>query len=174
MSRHQPPGDSLSSDGQIACLVLPALPGAQGTRRWLVARDFIEVGRVTLAGRAENVQQVRQFIANLLGQDWLRLDDVLLLASEIAANAVRHTRSGDGKQFEVMVAVCPVTSRVRVEVTDHGGSTVPVAGQAGEHSGLVTSSRGLGIVDVLADRWGYHGDERGRVVWFEITTKPET
>jgi hypothetical protein len=37
----------------------------------------------------------------------------------------------------------------------------------------LTGGRGLRIVDTLADRWGHGGDELSRVVWFEVTGKPE-
>jgi serine/threonine-protein kinase RsbW len=143
-----------------------ALPGNQ---------PLIEIGRVTLDGRAENVRQARHFVADLLGRDWPRIDDVLTLTSEITSNAVRHTTSGVGGQFEVTVAVCAAGSRVRVQVADQGGSSVPRYGAAdGDDPGLLTGGRGLVIVDVLADRWGYDGDDRGRVVWFEISAKHET
>lgn len=95
-----------------------ALPGSQ---------PLIEIGRVALDGRAENVRQARRFVAHLLGGDWPRLDDVLTLASELASNAVRHTASGVGGQFEVAVAVCAAGNRVRVQVADQGGSFVPRA-----------------------------------------------
>jgi hypothetical protein len=32
----------------------------------------------------------------------------------------------------------------------------------------LTGGRGLRIVDALASKWGYAGDELGRVVWFEV------
>lgn len=137
--------------------------------------QFIEIGRLTLAGRAENVRHARHFVAGLLGLDWPRLDDVLTLASEVASNAVRHTASGNGGQFEVAVAMCAAGSQVRVQVADQGGSSVPRPGAADDDDpGLLTGGRGLMIVDVLADRWGHDGDGRGRVVWFEIAAKHET
>lgn len=142
-----------------------ALPGSP---------QLIEIGRVTHPGRAENVRQARHFISGLLGRDWLRLDDVLTLASEVVSNAVRHTRSGDGGHFEVTVATCTAGSRVRIEVTDQGGPSVPRPGAADGDPSLFTGGRGLMIVDVLADRWGHDGDERGRVVWFEVSAKHET
>lgn len=134
-----------------------------------------EIGHVTLDGRAENVRQARLFVADSLGRDWPRLDDVLTLASEVASNAVRHTASGVGGQFEVTVAVCTAGSLVRVQVADQGGLSVPGPGAADgdDDQELLTGGRGLRIVDVLADRWGHEGDERGRVAWFEISAKPE-
>lgn len=136
--------------------------------------QLTEIARATFPGRAENVQQGRRFIADVLGRHWPRLDDVLTLASELASNAVRHTASGDGGHFDITVAVCAVGSRVRIQVTDQGGSSVPRPGEIGDDPVLFTGGRGLRIVEVLADRWGHDGDELGRVVWFEIAAKPET
>lgn len=134
---------------------------------------LIEIGRVTIVGHAENVRQARRFIAGLLGQDWPRLDDVLTLASEITANAVRHTASGKGGHFEVTVATCTAKNRVRIEVAGQGGPSEPWPREVDDED-LLTCGRGLKIVDMLADQWGHDGDTRSRVVWFEITAKPET
>ena len=93
------------------------------------------------------------------------LDDLLLLVSEVAANAVRHSASGDGGEFEVAVSVTGPGARGdrrpgrRVRTT--------ATGQDGPADAL-TGGRGLRIVDALAAEWGHAGDELGRVVWFEV------
>lgn len=117
-------------------------------------------------GRASSVPQARRFVAGLLGGDFGARDEVLLLVSEVAANAVRHSASGDGGEFEVAVSV---TGRLaRVEVGDQGGASVPrLTGQDGP-ADVLTGGRGLRIVDALAAKWGHAGDELGRVVWFEV------
>src|SRR5215813_10968025 len=87
--------------------------------------------------------------------------DALLCVSELATNAVLHSRSGrPGGRFAVRAAVR--AGRVRVEVEDEGGPWRPGGGQTGQ------SGRGLAIVGRLASRWGR--DDRGdrRTVWFEI------
>jgi serine/threonine-protein kinase RsbW len=128
-------------------------------------------------GEPSSVGQARDFVRGVLGEDCLVLDDVLLMASEIAANAVRHTASGlDGGWFDLTVSV--TRKAVRVAVADRGGSSTPgIPGNGGElgmpGAGLLTGGRGLRIVDALASGWGYGGDERGRVVWFEVTGKPD-
>ena len=33
---------------------------------------------------------------------------------------------------------------------------------------LAEDGRGLGLVDLVADRWGYRGNEHGHTVWFEL------
>jgi anti-sigma regulatory factor (Ser/Thr protein kinase) len=150
----------------------PALPGEP----LAAPGPLVEVVCGSFPGQAEQVGKARRFIRDVLGQDWPRLDDVLILASEIASNAVRHTASGDGGIFEVSVAVFAAADTVRVAVTDQGGSSEPViAHRSDAGAGLAAmpaGGRGLRIVDVLADRWGYRGDELGRTVWFEIVAKP--
>jgi serine/threonine-protein kinase RsbW len=121
-------------------------------------------------GEAAAVSESRKFVRSVLGDCWPGLDDVLLMVSEIASNAVRHTASGDGSWFDVTVSV--IENTVRVAIADRGSSSEPrMTDDSGERGGL-TGGRGLRIVDALADGWGYGGDELGRVVWFEVTGKP--
>ena len=53
-------------------------------------------------GTASAVGQARRFVAGVIGDGFPGLDDVLVLVSEVASNAVKHTASGDGA-FEVAV-----------------------------------------------------------------------
>jgi hypothetical protein len=121
-------------------------------------------------GEAASVRQARDFVRVVLGADWPGLDDVLLMVSEIASNAVRHTASGDNGWFDLTVSVAGSTARV--QIADGGASSEPQIPGDGGGLGALTCGRGLRIVDALADRWGHTGDELGRVVWFEITGKP--
>jgi len=134
----------------------------------LPGNSLIETARCTFAGNAAYVGQARRFITGLLGKQWPRLDDIVLLASEITSNAVRHTASGDGGSFDVTVSFFAAGDCVRVEVADQGSASEPR--MTGEDD---LGGRGLRIVEVLADRWGHAGDELGRVVWFEVTAKPD-
>jgi anti-sigma regulatory factor (Ser/Thr protein kinase) len=122
------------------------------------------------AGEAASVGQCREFIRGVLGECWPRLDDVLVMVSEIASNAVRHTASGDDGWFDVTVSVTGYTARVAV--ADRGSPSEPRIQEAGSDPCALTGGRGLRIVDALADRWGHGGDGSGRVVWFEATGKP--
>lgn len=92
-------------------------------------------------------------------------DDAALLVSELAANAILHTATGDGGSFEIIVCQCPGT--VRVLVTDGGSPGAPALALA-PADGLSASGRGLAIVDALARRWGYQAGRGGRIVWFEL------
>ena len=108
-------------------------------------------------------------MADVLGDGFPGRDDVLLLVSEIAANAVRHSASGDGGEFEVTVSV--TGGLARIEVGDQGGASEPrLTGEDGAPD-APTGGRGLQIVDALASKWGHAGDELGRVVWFEVESR---
>jgi anti-sigma regulatory factor (Ser/Thr protein kinase) len=71
----------------------------------------------TFPGRADQVSQVRRQIAAYL-DNCPAADDVILIADELAANAILHTQSR-GSTFRVR---CQLTSgTARLEVEDLGG-----------------------------------------------------
>ena len=74
--------------------------------------------------------------------------------------------SGDGGHFTVIVY--RAGTWVRIEVRDAGSATKPAALPQVTDA---ESGYGLGLVDLLATRWGYAGGGRGRVVWFELEWK---
>lgn len=123
------------------------------------------------AGQAPAVGQARRFVAGVLGDDWPGLDEVLVLVSEVASNAVKHSASGDGGTFEI--AVSAEGDSVRVEVADQGGGSEPKVTDENTCTDVLTGGRGLRIVDMLAAKWGHAGDELGRVVWFEYVEADE-
>jgi serine/threonine-protein kinase RsbW len=108
------------------------------------------------------VRNARQFVGQAI-DGYQAADDVILLSSELAANAVRHTASGSGGTFSV--SVLAEAGRVRVEVHDLGSATAPAVKRLGAPG---ESGAGLGLVEAIADRWGFHGGRHGRVVWFEM------
>lgn len=113
-------------------------------------------------GSPEEIRHVRKFVTQAAGGSPVACD-VALLASELATNAIRHTRSGTGGTFSVCVNV--QDHWVRVEVNDLGSNTAPSVRRP---SSPEESGAGLRLVDTIADRWGFHGGPRGRVVWFEM------
>lgn len=87
------------------------------------------------------------------------VDDATLLTTELAANAVRHSRTD-----HIELTVEWEDSRVRVAVAD--GSPVPPTVM---HPDLMApGGRGLQLVDALATRWGFERRADGKVVWFEL------
>jgi len=93
----------------------------------LKSRSTAILGTATIPGRPEEVSGARAFVARTLSAadktPPLDSDAATLLTSELVANAIQHTASGDGGWFTVEVAsLGPV---IRVAVTDEGGPGVP-------------------------------------------------
>jgi len=111
-------------------------------------------------GRPDEVSRARGALARYLMACPVA-DDVVLIASEFAANAVVHSGSR-GQFFAVRCALRG--SSCRVEVEDCGGLW---------RRGPRDPSRphGLDLVDALAGpgNWGVTGDSSGRVVWARLT-----
>jgi serine/threonine-protein kinase RsbW len=112
-------------------------------------------------GAKEHVREVRMDLAAMV-KDCPFADDFVLLASELCANAVVHSRSGlPGGRFTVRAEVCPGAFAC-VEVEDQGGPWVKR--KPGEERG-----RGLAMVAALAgdENWAIEAGEAPgtRVVW---------
>jgi anti-sigma regulatory factor (Ser/Thr protein kinase) len=112
-------------------------------------------------GDEAQVREVRRWLAGLLPECPAR-DDVVVVASELCANAIAHTASGRGGIFAVEVAW--QGSTVRVAVADAGAATGPhlIDDPTAERG------RGLLVVQGLCSRTGVSGDNRGRLVWGEV------
>lgn len=120
----------------------------------------------TYPGAAEHISTVRADLRPLL-HDCPVADDVILCASELAANAATHSHSRlPGGTFTVRIVV----SRgdfIRIEVQDNGGPWTPAnADTAGHH--------GLDIIRALTTNWGIDGDTTTRTAWatFDWTSRP--
>jgi anti-sigma regulatory factor (Ser/Thr protein kinase) len=94
------------------------------------------------------------------------LDDAVLCASELASNAILHTRLPFG------VEVHRLDGGVRIEVSDRRPqelpTVVPVTGLATDITSQGTTGRGLQIVATVADRWGVTTDQDTKSVWVEL------
>ena len=119
-----------------------------------------------LRGRPAQIREARRFLATIL-DGCPAADDALLCLSELATNALLHSRSREpGGCFTVHAQ--RQGNHLRVEVHDQGGPwTPPALTNPGEQNG-----RGLAIVSELAHAWGRSGDEAGWTVWFEIVQDP--
>jgi len=116
-----------------------------------------------LAGSPDQVVRARRLVSMTLGRDHPLHDDCVLLTSEIATNAVIHSRSGDGGAFTVTVVRSP--AGVRVSVQDEGSCQAPTASRA---SADATGGRGLPMLETLAHRWGMVREAGSNRVWFEL------
>jgi len=128
-------------------------------------------------GVPAQVAEVRRFVSCLLTGCPAR-DALVSCASELAANAVVHTASGNGGFFSVEVS-CPCFGVARVSVTDAGGPTEPAVGAAVRDdtadigdlpvAGLPVSGLGLALVAACASDWGFAESGPGRTVWAEAS-----
>jgi serine/threonine-protein kinase RsbW len=118
----------------------------------------LRTSEVIYPGAAEHIRAVRADLRPLLA-DCPRADDVILCASELAANAALHSDSRlPGGTFTVRVAIGPC-DHVRIEVEDNGGPWTPVPSDTERH-------HGLGIISLLATDWGIDGgDQASRTAW---------
>ena len=83
---------------------------------------------------------------------------MILCASELAANAVTHSRSRlPGGTITVRATISP-DLYAKVEVQDDGGPW---------NQGMIDPTRhhGLDIVRAVADEWGIDGDHNKRTIW---------
>lgn len=138
----------------------------------LAARADAElvVATACFAGNPSEVCQAREFVRGVLGENCPVLDDVLLMVSEIASNAVRHTASArENGWFDL--TVCRADGTIRIAVGDQGSASGPQLADSGDGSESGTAGRGLRIVNTLSRRWGHAGDDKGRVVWFEMNAR---
>jgi anti-sigma regulatory factor (Ser/Thr protein kinase) len=121
---------------------------------------------VTYPGTTEHIPTVRTDLRAVL-HECPMADDVILCASELAANAVIHSRSRlSGGTFTVRVKISP-GGYAWVEVEDDGGPMSPgIQAATGHH--------GLDIVRALATDWGISGDHTTRTIWarFDWSDRP--
>ena len=114
------------------------------------AREFAPV--------PESVAEVREFVRETITELAVDHAAVLLMADELASNAVRHART------RFTVRIVPEANCLRVEVAD-GAAQLPVLG---DPAPLATGGRGMLIVDRCATEWGVESfPEQGKSIWFE-------
>jgi anti-sigma regulatory factor (Ser/Thr protein kinase) len=113
---------------------------------------------ITLAPERQSVATARRFVREHLTGHGLPMlvDDVTLVASELATNALRHS----GTVFTVAITAF---SEDLVLAVEDGSSSMPVLVDAGLDD---VAGRGLTIVDVLSREWGVVvGQDVGKSVW---------
>lgn len=123
--------------------------------------------RRVFPGDERQLREMRHWLAEVL-PDAPERDDVVSVASELSANAIKHTASGHGGAFAVEVVWQRQPGTVWLAVADGGAPDEPheVDDPMGEHG------RGLILVHGLSARTGTAGDQQSRVVWAEIPWEP--
>jgi anti-sigma regulatory factor (Ser/Thr protein kinase) len=111
----------------------------------------------TYPAEPRQVGLARAALAGWLG-GCSQADELILIASEFAANAVLHSACRDGGAFTLRAEVGQ--DRLRIEVEDGGGPWRDGLRDDGRPHGfdVVTAIAGAG-------NWGIDGDARGRVAW---------
>ena len=87
------------------------------------------------------------------------VDDVVLIVSELLANALHHAGGGHAG-----LRVHRRSDALVIEVSD-SGAAAPRLGQPGFDD---DRGRGMFLIDRLSDRWGYRHVDDGKVVWCEL------
>ena len=165
-------GRDSSHDDDTAVLALrvtdladaAAVPGLPGRV------EPLQVVRTELPSNPHAASAARRVVAAALhraGHDDL-VDTATLLVSEVVTNALRH---GGGPR-EMLVEVG--ADGIAVGVTD--GSQQPPREEPGDgpgavrvvDGGLAENGRGLVLVDLLADSWGWRPEPDGKLVWFTL------
>jgi serine/threonine-protein kinase RsbW len=122
--------------------------------------------RRSFPGRPDQVAQARDFARRIL-EPCPVIEDAILLVSELATNALKHTATGFGGRFDV--TILGGENSALIAVTDNGSDKIPVRGAPLPED---ATGRGLELVESIAARWGHCGGRHGRTVWFELRWTP--
>jgi anti-sigma regulatory factor (Ser/Thr protein kinase) len=98
---------------------------------------------------------------------------LMTCVSELCANAIAHTASGNGGVFIVELDLSR-PGVARLAVTDEGSPSVPAAASldlpaAASLDLMGEGGRGLALVAAYTTRWGYADAHPGRTVWAEAS-----
>ncbi|MFB7586478.1 SpoIIE family protein phosphatase [Streptomyces sp. NPDC056169] len=149
-------------EDDIAVLLLSRRPGGalpEAPRRTLMTIAQAEPERI-----AEAREQLRQLLHDWKDED--QLDSAVLMVSEMVTNVLVHT---DGDALLVAEVACGEESRrLRVEVSDQSDE-LPHKRHPGE---MASSGRGLLLMEMLADAWGFDPRGEGKSIWFELNEPP--
>ncbi|GGQ75695.1 MULTISPECIES: ATP-binding protein [Kitasatospora] len=132
----------------------------------------MQVLQVQLAVQADpaEVSRARRWVrarlqAGGLDPDSAVAETLVLVVSELVTNAVVHT--GCPAVLRLLMPAGPdAPPGLRVEVAD-----ASCAAPAPRHAGAdaeATNGRGLELVELLCERWGWYPDGSGKRVWCEI------
>ena len=163
----------MHSQGEAQAIIYPShsvtsvIPGVRTPGETTTVRRPL---RRVFRGETSQVPLVRDFIRRYL-DGWpcpaAAVEDIVLCATELAANAVCHSRSGlPGGHLTVQIVVRP-GKWVEVAVADAGGPWV--TRDTGDNA---ECGRGLQIVSALSTQTGVVASGHGRTVWFRCPWNP--
>ncbi|WP_392967449.1 ATP-binding protein [Streptomyces sp. LN245] len=128
--------------------------------------EYTSTARVwglTCPGFPEEVSRARRWTRDIL-RDSPLAEDAALIVSELSANAILHTASGqESGSFHLALAVS--SHVVALSVTDNGGAGAPKV----EHQNQEAErGRGLAMVGAIAHRLVVHDSADGRTITAEL------
>jgi serine/threonine-protein kinase RsbW len=124
------------------------------------------VTRLSVPSQPSSAAVVRRCIADDLGDSGLPEDllcDVVLVATELLSNALRHAASLPENDLVICWSVDGKS--VRLKVTDGGGRHSPHIRYPGPRD---TTGRGLSIINSLAAEWGVEEHNESTSVWVTL------
>ncbi|GAA0970840.1 hypothetical protein GCM10009555_020470 [Acrocarpospora macrocephala] len=131
------------------------------------------LGTIELPGNLAAASNARTFVHGLL-TGWAddRLEDALLLVTELVSNAALHSDSGRDPNGTTTLQVTNTDGFIHIQVTDQGSArSLPYLVPDPEQRG---SGFGLRLVDQIASEWGHDYEYEGkRGVWFTLAPPPE-
>ena len=129
--------------------------------RAALVSDLARTWQQVFPGRPDQLRQIRVAVWTFL-DGCPAADDVVLLLSEIAANAIAHSASGGpGGTLTVRVSHVP-GDHIRAEVQDAGSDWHGDIARSASHP------HGLYLLLALASACGTDGSGRSRTVWFRV------
>jgi anti-sigma regulatory factor (Ser/Thr protein kinase) len=119
-------------------------------------------GEIGLAGDPTSAREARAFVRMALEKRVSpeSLQDLLLLASEMVSNVIRHART------PLTLSVETHRTFVRLTVTD---GALPFEASA-PPTDEAESGRGIGIIASVSRKWGIGDTPIGKSIWAEVDT----
>lgn len=117
-----------------------------------------------------SLRQIRRFTRDVLEEWGLAnfADDAVVVASELAANAMHHALDHLGGDSAWLGLVRSERALICVVADPSPAPPVPQ-----KQSALTEHGRGLYLVDALTARWGYsEPDGHGKTIWARIPIPP--
>jgi serine phosphatase RsbU (regulator of sigma subunit)/anti-sigma regulatory factor (Ser/Thr protein kinase) len=166
-------GRDTSHDDDTAVLALRATDLGEGSDGLLGlpgTADPVEVVRVDLPANPHAPSMARRTVTATLTAAGLDeyVDTATLLASELVTNALTHGGGPEELLVEIdaggiSVAVRDASPQPPREDQSEGPGAVRVV-----EGGLAENGRGLLLVAMLADSWGWRPEAGGKLVWFRL------
>ncbi|HJQ42004.1 MAG TPA: ATP-binding protein [Jatrophihabitantaceae bacterium] len=122
------------------------------------------MGSLLVSHEPASAAVVRQTMTRDLTR-WLpepAVDEVVLVASELVGNAIRHAPPNTDRRLQVEWDVDDANATVRVS---DSGTGIPQVRSATLDE---PSGRGLAIVDAVSAEWGFYASGHGKFVWARV------